>query len=441
MTSIHGPLHVLASNPRYFTDGSGRAVYLTGSHTWSNFKDMGPADPPAPFPYTAYLDELVKHHHNFIRLWTWELTKYQYSDEKTSYAAPFPWVRTGPELALDGKPKFDLHRFDPAYFKRLRSRVEEAGKRGIYVSIMLFEGHGVQESLPPWRWDGHQFNAHNNVNGINGDTNRDGQGIEIDTLENPEVTALQEAYVRRVVDSVNDLDNVLYEISNEAGPYSTDWQYHMIRFVKTIEARKRKQHQVGMTFQYSGGSNETLFKSPADWISPNSEGGYQDNPPASAGRKVILSDTDHLWGEGGDEHWVWKSFLRGLNPIYMDRMVSLTAHADADLPGAEESRQAMGQTRRIAERMDLAAMTPHNALASTEYCLANPGREYLVYLPEGGEATVDLSAAKGPLAAEWIHPVTGQTIETSAVQGGEKHPFKPPFTGDAVLYLHPSGRR
>ncbi len=32
-------LQVLESNPRYFTDGSGKAVYLAGSHTWPNFKD------------------------------------------------------------------------------------------------------------------------------------------------------------------------------------------------------------------------------------------------------------------------------------------------------------------------------------------------------------------------------------------------------------------
>ena len=31
-----GPLRRHPSNPRYFTDGSGKAIYLTGSHTWSN---------------------------------------------------------------------------------------------------------------------------------------------------------------------------------------------------------------------------------------------------------------------------------------------------------------------------------------------------------------------------------------------------------------------
>src|SRR5271163_2868509 len=36
-----GPLRILASNPRYFTDGSGKAIYLAGSHTWANMLDVG----------------------------------------------------------------------------------------------------------------------------------------------------------------------------------------------------------------------------------------------------------------------------------------------------------------------------------------------------------------------------------------------------------------
>src|SRR5438046_2849059 len=67
-----GPLRVDPQNRRYFTTGSGKAVYLTGSHTWGNFKDRAHVDPPPAFDYAAFLDFLVAHHHNFIRLWTWE---------------------------------------------------------------------------------------------------------------------------------------------------------------------------------------------------------------------------------------------------------------------------------------------------------------------------------------------------------------------------------
>jgi hypothetical protein len=86
--------------------------------------------------------------------------------------------------------------------------------------------------------------------------------------------------------------------------------------------------------------------------------------------------------------------------------------------------------------MDLAATAPHNELASTTYCLANPGKEYLIYLPKGGEVTVDLSAAKGKLAVEWCHPVTGTVAAGELVEGEANRSFTSPLPGEAVLYLH-----
>ena len=38
-TPAAGPLRISTVNPRYFTDGSGKVVYLTGSHTWDNLQD------------------------------------------------------------------------------------------------------------------------------------------------------------------------------------------------------------------------------------------------------------------------------------------------------------------------------------------------------------------------------------------------------------------
>jgi hypothetical protein len=428
-TPASGPLRVSRTNSRYFEDGDGRVVYLTGSHTWANMKDMGTADPPTPFDFEAYLDQLEAWNHNFIRLWTWELARYTYAEGAILYAAPFPWERTGPALALDGKPRFDLTRFNDAYFRRLRDRVAAAGNRGLYVSVMLFEGHGVQQSLPPWCWDGHPFHAANNVNGVDGDPDGDGRGTETHTLAVPAVTAVQEAYVRKVVDVVNDLDNVLYEIVNEAGPYSTEWQYHMIRLVKAYEATQPKQHPVGMTFQYAGGSNRALFDSPADWVSPNPEGGYRDAPPPADGSKAIVSDTDHLWGIGGNAAWVWKTFLSGMHPIYMD---PFDTQGFRSLPSV---RASMGHTLAYARRVGLAHMVPRPDLSSSAYCLAAPGREYLVFVPAGSAVDMRLGDASGAFRVEWCGVDDGATLSSGHVEGGGVASFRGPFAGDAVLYL------
>ena len=430
-----GPLRVCARNPRYFTDGSGKAIYLTAAHTWTNLEDIGFTDPPPAFDFDRYLRFLTDHHYNYIRLWRWETPKDIEKDKKVRYSAPHPWKRTGPGMAWDGKLKFDLTTFDEEYFARMRQRVQTASERGIYVSVMLFDGWELQFS----NWIGHPFNRENNINGINGDPEGIGLGSALQSWPVArDIDKIQKAYVRKVIDTVNDFDNILYEISNESGPYSIDWQYAMIEFIKSYESGKPKQHPVGMSYQYLGGSNSTLFDSPADWISPNPDsrtGGfnYRDNPPPGDGRKVVLSDTDHLWGNGGDRRWVWKSFLRGLNPLYMDPYLDPPVW-ERLLPNIEEVRRNLGYTRMYAERMDLTAMTPDLDISSTKYCLANPGVEYLVYQPESGGFSVDLVG--GTYTYEWFNPVSGKKAAAGSIaaEGGRKY-FTAPLSGDAVLYL------
>jgi hypothetical protein len=98
-------------------------------------------------------------------------------------------------------------------------------------------------------------------------------------------------------------------------------------------------------------------------------------------------------------------------------------------------RDAMGRTRAYAERINLGATVPHDELASSRFCLADPGTEYLVYLPQGGEVTVDLSAAERTLNTEWMRPIEGTTIRVEPTAGGSRRTLKAPFPGDAVLYL------
>jgi hypothetical protein len=126
---------------------------------------------------------------------------------------------------------------------------------------MLFNGWELQFH-GSWKWRGHPFNPKNNINVINGDIDGDGVGIEIHTLRSTAVLAIEEAYVRKVVDTVNGYDNVLYEIANEAGAYSTRWQYHMIESIKRYEATKPKQHPVGMTFQTPTGATHRSSQAP-----------------------------------------------------------------------------------------------------------------------------------------------------------------------------------
>ena len=491
-----GPLVVSTANPRYFAvasrEAEERMVYLTGSHINNNFHDglgFGADCPETPerFDYAAYLGFLEAHGHNFIRLWRWEQFKGQLPAVNVHFCmTPQPWPRTGPGIATDGKPRFDLARFDPAYFGRLRDRIVAAGERGIYVSVMLFEGFSLHLTMVPDNVAGHPFHAANNVNGVGIASIDDYQVLPLD----PHIRALQEAYIRQVVDTVQDLSNVLYEVANEssgggsvdrafaaqlglgdatAWGDSTQWQYWVIDVVKRYEEeRGYQQHPVGMTMQYPvadpGRMNEPLFDGPADWVSPGSGAGPMDeqkpagdwlaDPPANDGRKVVISDTDHYAAGQGDALWAWKSFLRGHNPILYD--LGIVAGAAPPDPSAvssgappyaafEAARRAMGDTLRYALEIDLAAMVPRGDFSSTGYALANPGEAYLVLQPreEGGPVSVSLEA--GAYAVEWFS-VNGRETksvgEVTAARGASAS-FVAPFTaaGPAVLRLTRIGRR
>jgi hypothetical protein len=439
-----GPLRVSSDNPRYFVDSStGKIVYLTGTHTWSNLQDNGLSDPPPVFNYSEYLDFLVANNHNFFRLWTWEEAKWYTDTTKDYWFEPLPYFRGGQELAKDGKPKFDLTKFNQLYFDRLRQRVSEAKKRNIYVSIMLFNGWSIEDKTKLGNpWQGHPYHRDNNINQIDGDLNRNERGEETHTLEIPAVTSLQEAYVKKVIDTVNDLDNVLYEISNESSPGSHQWQYHLINYIKTYEKSKPKQHPVGMTVEWPEGDNSKLFDSPADWISLN---GDINNPPIADGSKVILADTDHICGICGDRSWVWKSFTRGENPIFMDVYDGAMPLVEPPIPPNPLSyepwvslRRNLGYTLTYANRMNLAAMKPHPELVSTGYCLANLANgkaEYLIYVPLGEKLTVDLSTIEGTISGEWLNPSDGLVTTGITIAEVGRSSFIPPFEGDAVLYL------
>jgi len=232
-----GPLRALASNPHYFTDGTGKAILLTGSHTWDTFQDMDQSSTPAAFDFTAYVNFLKSHGHNVTILWRKDLPTYcNWGAGGTWHVKQFPWMRTGgssgTQVASDGLPAFDLTQMDQTYFDRLRARVMQLQQNGIYAVVQLFDGLGLLNNR--CSNDGYPFTGANNVNGVD-----DGGGTNSMTMGSPNtITNYQDAFVQKVIDTVNDQPNVLWEISEEAPAASTWWQAHMISLIHTYEASK-----------------------------------------------------------------------------------------------------------------------------------------------------------------------------------------------------------
>lgn len=453
---ITAPLKALSTNPNYFTDGSGKAIYLTGSHTWNTFQDWGTNDSIQPLDFNAFVKMLAAHRHNFTLLWTTELPTF-HGLPSTATAppdfcvTPFPWQRTGPGNASDGKLKFDLTKFNQPFFDRLRERVQQLNAAGIYAGVYPFTG----EFLLRFRFsgDGYPFTGSNNINGID-----DGGGTKSVTMTEPNAfTAIQDVYVRKMIDTLNDLPNVLWIVSEEAPSKSVWWNNHLIALIRDYEAGKPLQHPIGYGV-LEDNKDATILNSDADWIAPAA----RISPTTSCGTghppcKVNVNDSDHsyfgIWNDSPqtNRNYFWINFTNGNQTLFMDPYVvyyprekrnlcPLPVNGISKEPDArwENVRATMGYIRDYADRINLAAMTPQGKLSSTGHALATTNAlhsEILVYAHSGGTFTVDLSGASGPYAVEWMNPATGAKSLSEDVSGGATKTFSPPFSGDAVLYL------
>jgi hypothetical protein len=450
------PLRALATNPNYFTDGSDNAIYLTGSHTWNTVQDWGTNDTIEPLDFKAFVNMLVAHHHNFTLLWTTELPTFRglptaANNPPDFTVSPLPWQRTGPGKASDGKPKFDLTKYNQAYFDRLRDRVQQLHAAGIYAGVYLFSGEWLLRFRFPG--DGYPLTGTNNINGID-----DGGGTKSVTMTAPDaITAVQDAYVKKMIDTLNDLPNVLWIVSQEAPRDSVWWNSHLIALTRSYEAGKPVQHPIGLGALDSD-KDTTLLNSDADWIAPSA----RISPTTSLGtgnprRKININDSDHsyfgIWNDTPqvNRNYFWINFTNGNQTLFMDPYVVHYPRERRNLcpnpvhgigSGPDERwknvRDTMGFIRRYADRVNLADMTPQRKLTSTGHALANAEStrpEILVYAPTGGDFSVNLASYNSRLAAEWFNPATGATSAREEVAGGATKWFMPPFSGDAVLFL------
>jgi len=117
----------------------------------------------------------------------------------------------------DATGRYDLLRFNDLFVSTLRSTIEQARTRGIYVGIDLNDNW-------PWRHDLSPFNPRNNIQGF---------ALAREDWERP-VTGFQEIWTRHVVRQTCRFDNVAYyQTGNESGLVSrSEWEASVYAAVK-----------------------------------------------------------------------------------------------------------------------------------------------------------------------------------------------------------------
>ena len=296
---------------------------------------------------------------------------------------------------------------------------------------------------------------------------------------NNAVSNAQDAYVKKVIDTLNDLPNVIWENSEEQpGASMTWWAPHIMGLIRAYEAGgtfdgniyavKPFQHPVGIgSLNYSDRNDTTLYASIATWVAPTINGiSFPANVSVNNQGKVAINDMDHslFWtafinsdGTVQDQNlrgYLWENLTNGAEGVLMmdpylvsdkdsPRRNNCISPTDGVCTGVDAKydkfRASMGYMQAFANtKLNLLKMTPQNSLSSTGHCLADnsaTGAEYVVYTPNGGTFTVNLAGTTRVLNVEWLNPASGAITTGAAITGGSTQSFTAPFSGDAVLYL------
>ncbi len=347
---------------RYFATPGGKPVFLAGNHSWGDLQTMtialgGTDGSVTPGTYTldfaGFCAWAAAQSYNFIRLWT----DCVYAPQNRT-VSPQPWTLNN--------GKYDLNTFDQSYFDRALSYAQTAAQHGIYVSFMLFCAGSYTN---PTNWTRYSpFGTGNNSTGIDGDPAGTGNGISciIDAIA--AVKSIQHAYIEKLCDTLAWQTNVLFEVCNEAEDTTPQWHWQIdkMNHLRSYAASKGyPAWPVGLTAAWqvgvdSNSVNSTLFGTSADWVSPSgvSNKQYMTSSSAPPGNKVVVPDTDHIYGVGGDERWAWIMFMAGNGGVlYMDNFdgipVTGCGWSTGDQAIEVQGRLGMSQVRQVCALVDL----------------------------------------------------------------------------------------
>jgi len=218
----------------------------------------------ADFNFRKYLDALGAAGMNHTRLFiggmyvepqgAFNIERNTLAPAAGRYLAPY--ARSDQPGYAGGGNKFDLNRWDEAYFRRLRTFLAQAARRGIVVEVNLF---CVLYEDPQWRLS--PYHPDNNVNALPPIRRED-----VLTLDRSgPYLELQERLARKVVEELKDFGNLYYEIINE--PYITqtpdNWQRHLTDVV--VDAQR--EHAQPKLISWNIANNTAVITNPHPAIS------------------------------------------------------------------------------------------------------------------------------------------------------------------------------
>lgn len=400
----HGALRV---DPQYrhhfvFEDGS-RFLPVGYECDWLWALDAG--DPALP-TVNAFLDRLAASGFNLVVL--------------NAYAHDTSW-RKGRTAADDfGPPALypwggsnaapDFTRFDLAYWRHYDRIVEALHRRGLWAHLLIkvynkqvnWPAKGSAEEDRYFRWLIARYAAFPN---LSWDLAKEAQ-YEKDTgykLARLQFLRANDPY-RRLL-TVHD-DRVLYDQGAYAG---------------VVDYRSDQQHK-----EWHATMLDHLRQQ--DWPVINTEFGYEHGPAGPA-------DKTYSQAQSPEEvaRRAWEVYASGGFGVYYYTHTAWDVVRAMDEP---PGYRYIKNLRTFFEATNYWRLRPAEGVASVGFCLAEPGREYVVFVNVAASVALKIEGATAPLVAEWYRPYTAERRAAGKLENGTATLPPPPEWGSEPIALH-----
>lgn len=447
------PIALHPENPHYFLWRGRPTVLVTSAEHYGAVLNLD-------FDYQKYLETLGAEGMNYTRIFSGAYVEPQgaFNIARNTLAPPegrfiCPWARSETPGYANGGAKFDLDRWDPAYFERLKRFVAKASEHGVVVEMTLF--------CPMYedkQWNLSPMKASNNINGV-GEVGRN----EVYTLDRSgDLLAVQEALTRKIVTELNAFDNLFFEICNEPyfGGVTIPWQHRIADLIVETEEALPKKHLVAQNIA----NKSAKVENPHPAVSIFNF--HYATPPVAVAEnfdleKVIGDDETGFRGTGDaayrTEAW---DFLIAGGGLFNNLDYSFAAgYEDGtfDYPSSQPGGGNKAFRRQIKilsdflHGFDFIRMRPDDSVirggvpeGGSARALVEPGKAMAVYLRKEGAAEADavvlrIALDEGNWQAEWLDTKTGNVVKQEILEGGGERPLSAPgFETDIALRLQRS---
>jgi hypothetical protein len=480
------PVTVCKANPHYFFYKDKPLVLITSDQHYGAVIDLD-------FDYRKFLNYLSDNGMNLTRIYPGAMFETPDKYLKGNPLGPLagrqllPWAKSAltganPLLAEAGKPafKYDLDKWNPDYFKRLKAFAELARQKNIIVEVAFF--NGMYEVCWPLMAMYHE----NNIQVVGKYEVKDCGLFTSFTPQNQEVIRYQKAYIVKLTTELNEFDNVIFNICDEPSlqgrpdgsviflPDSTvvPWINAMKDAFLNAEKKLPNKHILGQTVQslspdFSGEAWCDWL--PTEYITSAQKAldiNFKSNKPLMnvESNYFGISLTKNPYDADAVRLEAWWFMLSGgagninLNGEYF---------RGQETGGSITQKQIVPQRKvlkKFMNNLDLINLLPFtgfSGLPSDAICkaLAQPGKQYAFYLFHGApesewgshftakpgnyQEKLSISAVpEGTYKVVWIDPVSGKIIQSEnlSCKGGNLSLKTPAYKLDIALRITNAGK-